>query len=288
MSATTIREEFSATAAGVKLANWMQGIRLAFPAQFGLPLSPEQEKKLFHKAIERDDYETVLNLAKKHPDWMTERPSQGDPAIAIAVRKNKPNAVRALLDAGDDPNATAFIWLAPRDGGWRENRQPLLHLAGQLNHVEIARILLENPATDISRRDDDYRTAVSTAMAKGNYTVVKMIDVAIARHAAMLAQAKVKQESATTSTWSNCVSHNMAHMRCPTPPTSTEDSAEASPSYSPVLPAPEVIDIFAKHKAPATARFRKVAAKTTGLTVEEKREKLYRARLAARAKGLVK
>lgn len=92
------------------------------------------------EAIERDNYAEVLQCARVAPDVLTLRTDNGNmPLLHSAICAGKPQAVKALLKAGADPEAT---------GG--PSAYTALHFAVYKHDLDMATILV-NHGVDINR-----------------------------------------------------------------------------------------------------------------------------------------
>lgn len=85
-------------------------------------------------------------------------------ALQGASRNGDIDRVRALLDAGVDPNA---------DPGMPHGMSPLM-LAAWQGHAEVARLLIERGA-DVHREDGDGFTAMTLAAKRRAWEIVEML-----------------------------------------------------------------------------------------------------------------
>lgn len=96
-------------------------------------------------------------------------PAQADQTDALikAVKFDDARTVQKLLDAGLDPNTTT-----------RDNRQlPLIVLAAREKSDNVAKLLIDNPKTDIEKLDGAGENAMMLAALQGDAGLVrKLID----------------------------------------------------------------------------------------------------------------
>lgn len=126
-----------------EMTEWLlhRGADVNAPSPSGLPI---------HIAAEEGDAAMIRTLARHGADLDTGAP-RGMTPLKSAVRNGHMEAVRALLEAGADVNASGLGSVQPSDGS-----SPL-HLAIASGHMKMAQMLMDYGA-DVNGRDSQGRT----------------------------------------------------------------------------------------------------------------------------------
>ncbi|KAL6722043.1 hypothetical protein ACLMJK_001148 [Lecanora helva] len=113
--------------------------------------------------IERGDAREVEQLLDKGVDMYKGQPGVGWPPLVRAAEYGKHSIVDLLLRRGADPLV-----------GTSGNRSPL-HLAAEEGHLEVVRLLVQQPSINLDQKDFVGRTPLFMAANSGNYAVVEFL-----------------------------------------------------------------------------------------------------------------
>lgn len=125
----------------------------------------EEEQKEFYLAVLKSNVEKVREYLDRGIDINREVP--GEYPLFVASKAGHPEMVKVLLEAGadvnqkDDEQETILHWLG--------------HLGHQESHLEVVKILVQEPKIDINSQDNEGNTPLHLASFSGNTKIVKVL-----------------------------------------------------------------------------------------------------------------
>ena len=126
------------------------------------PYSREQERTPLMIAAENKDAEAVRQLLESDAISVNDQDAQGFSALALACRKDDEYSVQNLLNQqGIDINVQNAVGAS------------CLHIAADLEHINIARILLAHGIDHALKDTEGGACAIARAVDTGNLTLVK-------------------------------------------------------------------------------------------------------------------
>jgi ankyrin repeat protein len=124
-----------------------------------------------HLAAKVDDVE-VLRLLLSRGAKVNVETVWGESPLYLSVLNGNTQAVRLLLSRG--AKANPLYQGDPKDiQTCEQNLDPPLHAASRLNHVDIARVLLEAGANPF-QKDDDMKKAIDIAIDKKHTNIIRL------------------------------------------------------------------------------------------------------------------
>lgn len=132
------------------------------------PATLEEEREKFFGAIHWSAKDALTAIVQKYPDALEWRNAESEKPLYIAMKNNRLDTFRFLIDLGADPNqrdvTRHYIGEAP-----------ILSVAGKEGKEEFVQLLLERGA-DPRARDKDGRTPETwTTSSLKNFAIADMI-----------------------------------------------------------------------------------------------------------------
>ena len=115
------------------------------------------------KAIPRGDYDYISNVLNEKPALITRRNILGESILHAAVKSQIPSTVELLICKGADINASDVNHVSP------------MHIAVDLDNMEIAEILIKNGANLNLRAYRDRFTPLHLAVLNNNFKFVEFL-----------------------------------------------------------------------------------------------------------------